>query len=629
MQTIRDLLFPRRRPLRWILPLLLLLCMLMVEWRSPGWANRAEGWTVDVRFSLRGPEDPATPIVLVALDEASFQLLGDLTGENIRTWPRSRWALLVDKLAAGRPRIIGLDVVFDTPGWDDGGDAALAEAMTRAGNVVLSSNLERGAGAFGSSLISSPPIAPLAGAAAGVGVGSLPLDADGSIRRLTLLYQWADSLQPSYALVIASLLSGGPIDVPPADIDQSLSLPIRYRGPEGTYHTIPLHQFWFDEVGPDVLGDAVVLVGYTTQLEQDRHLAPFAGISGMPGVEIQAAAVDTLLTGSWLHRPPDWLRLALVVAGGLVALLLSNLRKPGIGLVALFGALTAFAVCSVLLFSFGDYVLPMVPTTLSMLAVGGTALAERMIFAEREKRVMRRRFAGVMSPERLRTVMENWDELLDVERRVKQGAVLFADIRGFTHTTETLMRQDRSPEMVEFLTAYLDAMAQAIFAEGGVIYRMLGDGLLILFGLPEPFPDYALRAVRGAMRMALATEPLQRAWPLRDEAPFRMGIGVNSGLIADAIVGRGRRLDYTVFGDAVNTAARIETHCKDVMDRPTPPGGTVPESVVILLGADLYQEVRDQVMADDTIPPFEARGKSEPVRVVRLLGLRDTRLGPR
>jgi adenylate cyclase len=273
------------------------------------------------------------------------------------------------------------------------------------------------------------------------------------------------------------------------------------------------------------------------------------------------------------------------------------------------------------LFVRADLILPLVSPLAGALLVGAVALAERMVFAEREKRLMRRRFASVMSPERLRAVMENWDELLSLEQRVKEGAVLFADVRGFTEATERLMRSGRGGEMVAFLSAYLDKMAAAIFAHGGVIYRMLGDGLLVLFGLPEPLPHHALSAVRAAAEMAAASEDLQAIWPFRDEAEFGMGIGIHSGLIADGIVGRGRRLDYAVFGDAVNTAARIESHCKVSMEVPRSKACAVPATVEILLSAELYHKVHQQVEVDDNIPPFEARGKSAPLHVVRLLGL--------
>lgn len=615
---------PKRliRARQWVIPTLVLLGAVLLQGLVPGWADRAEGWTIDLRFRLRGPEAPHTPIVLVALDEASFQMLGDLRGENIRTWPRARWAELVERIDAGNPRVIGLDVVFDTPGWDEGGDEALARAIADAGTVVLAAHLSQAVtGQYGATTL-SPPLPTLSEAAAGVGLVNLPTDADGSVRRLLPLYPWGGRLYPSFALVVAALYAGGPIDIPKADLGNDGSLPIHFRGPEGTFRTVPLYQVWSGEIAPETFRDSIVLVGYTTQLEQDRHPVPFGGAAGMPGVEIQANAVDTLLTRDWLHRPPERFPLAAVAAAGLAALALANLRRPGLGIAVLLGCVAAYLVAGILLFIQADLLLPLVAPVATAVAVGGAATAERAILAEREKRQLRRRFAGVMSPERLRAVLDNWETLLQADRPQKEAAVLFADIRGFTNATETLMRQGRIAEMVRFLTAYLDAMTEAVFAEGGVIYDVVGDGLMILFGLPEPLPDYALRAVRAAVRMAQATQPLQAIWPLRDQRPLRMGIGIHCGPVVDAIVGRGRRVEYSVIGDPINTAARIEAHCKVAMRIPRPSGGEVPEEVTILLSADLYEKVRDLVLVDETIPPFAARGKSEPLRVVRLLGLR-------
>jgi adenylate cyclase len=625
---------PAARPLRWLLPLAAVLGLLLLQWLVPNWSARAEAWTVDARFRLRGVEEPRHPIIIVALDEDSFQMMGDLAGENIRTWPRARWAELVSRISEGNPRLIAIDVVLDTPGWDAGGDAALAEAMARAGNVVLAANYEQGDEGGYSLTTLSPPISDLAQVTAGMGIANFPADADGAIRRAGAFYPWGGDNYPSLALTVASV-SAGQLVVDAEDIARTGgSFPIHFRGPEGTFSTVSLYRVLSDDllaagritsdevVDPSVFQDAIVLVGYTTQLEQDRHRAPFSEQRGMPGVEIQANAIDTFLEGDWLSSAPDWLEVVLMVGVALAALVFLNLRRPGLGLLLL--ALVAiYLALGVGLFAWMGFLLPIVAPVVAAIGVGGTALAERMVFAERDKRRLRQRFAGVMSPERLQTVLQDWEALLQSERPQKEAAVLFADVRGFTRTTEALMRQNRIPEMVRFLTAYLDAMSEAVFAEGGVVYDVVGDGLMILFGVPGEYPDYALRAVRGAVRMALATDGLQAIWPVRDERPMQMGIGIHCGSVVDAVVGRGRRVEYSVIGDPVNTAARIEAHCKVAMEIARPPGGQVPETVTVLLSADLYEQVREYVVADETVPNFEARGKSEPLQVVRLLGLRN------
>ena len=571
--------------LRWGLPLLILLGLLLYQALTSRGFARLEAWSVDARFLLRGSEEPQTPIVIVALDEDSFQSLGRLYGENIRTWRRSSWADLVDRIDALGPSLIGVDVTFDMYGWDEGGDEALAEAIAGAGNVVLQANLEERMGLADETQIEhstlSPPVEILDEAAVATGLAGFPSDVDGGVRRAYTVFQWRDGrVYPGFALAVGTLFAGEAL-VSGADLGQDWTLPINYRGPVATFETISVIDVitpveWIDY---SVFEDAIVLVGYTTILEQDRHLTPFAGgIRGMPGVEVQANAIDTLLAGDWLRRPPAWATLALMGMGGVLALASLNLARPVSGLFILLALVAVYLVAGYFLFSEVNVLLPIAAPVMTTVSVGGVALAERMVFAEQEKRLLRRRFAGMMSQARLEAMLENWEALLETERPEKEAAILFADVRGFTSATECLMREGRIAEMVRFLTAYLDAMSEAVFAEGGVIYDVVGDGLMILFGVPQTDPDYALQAVRAARDMALATEALQDVWPLRDQHPFGLGIGVHCGSVVDALVGRGRRVKYAVIGDPVNTAARIESHCKAVMEFPRPEGGEIPET---------------------------------------------------
>lgn len=620
---------PPGRPLRWLLPFCLLAAVLAAQYFAPTWARRPEAWSEDLRFELRGPRSPQSPLVIVALDEASFQMMGDLNGENIRTWPRQRWAELVNKIAQSQPLLIALDVVFDTPGWDAGGDQALAQALAQSGNCILASHLETHTTNPAQpnsyqSLTYSPPVAQLSQAALGAGVANYTLDADGGIRAAQLLWSWGGQTLPGFPLLVASAARGAPVQMDKRDLGENLDLAINYRGPEGSYPTYSMIQVWNNELPPESLQGKLVLVGFTTFLEMDRHTAPFSGRTGLPGVEIHATVIDNLLNGDWLRRPPSWLGLLLVGAAALIALAAANLPRPLLSVIVLLGAGVIYSAVGVLLFTQSNYILPLASPAIAALSVGGAALAERMIFAEQDKRRLRQRFAGMMSPERLQAVMDHWDELRHEARPPKYAAVMFADVRNFTHATETLMRQDRNPAMVRFLNAYLDAMSQVVFQEGGVIYRVIGDGLLIMFGIPEALPDCALHAARCAVGMAQAARQLQEDWPLRDELPLGLGIGVHCGQLVDAIVGSGRRVDYVIIGDAANTAARIEAYCKEAAQIPIPESCSLPEripdSVTILISEDVYQAVRETAWVDDSIPPYQARGKTQPLRVYRLLG---------
>jgi adenylate cyclase len=257
--------------------------------------------------------------------------------------------------------------------------------------------------------------------------------------------------------------------------------------------------------------------------------------------------------------------------------------------------------------------------------VAATGLVERVVIEEREKRRLRDRFQHFMAPDRLRAVLDHWEDLLAEDRPETEATILFSDIRGFTSATEQLTRTGRSAEVISFLNRYIDAMVEAVFAEQGVLDKVLGDGLLMLFGAPEPSPDHALLAVQAALHMAAMLPELNAIWPLRDQRPLRIGIGIHSGPLMDGIVGRGRRVEYTVIGDAVNTASRVQDYTKDVLARRIAQEGDAgqPEAT-ILITQSTYELVRDRVRVDSDIPPCQAKGKTEPIRVYRLLGLAGT-----
>lgn len=615
------------RLLQWALPLGLLLALFLIQLLAPTWFRRPEAWTEDLRFYLRGSRPPHSPITILALDEDSFQMFGDLSGENIRTWPRARWAELVSRIAAGQPQLIILDIVFDTPGWDPGGDPALAQALAQAGNVLLAANLEpRLSDAGYQNLTFSTPIAPLATRAAGFGISSFPLDADSNLRAARLLWSWGGQTFPALGLLAASTYLCHPVQLSAADLGADLSLPLNFRGPEGAYTTYSLIELWNGDLDPAVFADQIVVVGYTTLLEQDRHPTPFGGKVGLPGVEIHATLIDNLLAGDWLSRPPAWLSLLLISLAALLAWLLITLAPPTWGVLAWLVSGILYSGFCLLLFNRFNLLLSQAAPSFAALLVGGATLAERMVFAEQDKRLLRQRFSGMMAPERLQAVMQHWEALRDPSRPAQHAAVLFADVRNFTQATETLMRQGRNQEMTRFLNAYLDAMSQAVYQTGGVIYRVIGDGLLILFGLPDPVPDPEWRAAQCAFAMSQASLDLQSCWPLQDELPFGMGIGVHAGLLVDVIVGSGRRIDYVIIGDAANTAARIEGLCKEASRYPISDIAqgklSIPSSVTILLSQEVHQAVWDRIHVDDSLPPFPVRGKAEPLHVVRLLGIR-------
>jgi adenylate cyclase len=383
-----------------------------------------------------------------------------------------------------------------------------------------------------------------------------------------------------------------------------------------------MYQVLNGEVPAEVFRDQIVLIGFTTIQEQDLHITPFDRTGMTPGVEVHANIIATLLKDDPIQRVPAWAAMGI----GLAAVVLTGLAFWRLKLVqatlVVGGGVLLYIAASFLIFAQADLWLPVTaPVGLAIMTAAG-GLVERVLIEEREKRRIRDRFQSFMAPERLAVVLDHWEDLVSEDRPEVVATVLFSDIRGSTSATETLVRQDRGGEVIQFLNRYTDSMVEAIFAEQGVLDKMMGDGLLVLFGAPVPSPDHALLAVRAAIRMAALVPALNAIWPLRDERPLRIGIGIHSGPLMDGIVGRGRRVEYTVIGDTVNTASRVEDYTKEVLARRIGQEGDDGQpGAIILITQATYEQVKEHVQVDPELSLLRAKGKAEPIRVYRLTGL--------
>ncbi len=609
---------------------LCLICLL-------GWSGVAQTLelaTYDLRLWMRGLRLPHPSVIIVAINDESFNVLG----QNIRTWRRNSYARLIDAIAAGRPAVIGVDVAWIHASAEPGDDQFLADSLRRAGNVVLASLIEHQAGRGYEYDRYAASIAPLAQAASGMGLVNLPRDNDGVVRRVALWRFHNDVWYPAFGYEVARVYLRQPALAfdPTASqvrlgnhifrLASNHELLINFCGGQATFPTLSMYQVLNGEVPAETFADKIVLIGFTTSLEQDLHATAFNPPWGspelVPGVEVHANVVASLLNNNPIRPTPAWLSAGLSLVAVLLTILAFWRLRPARAVLAAGGAALLYLIAAFVLFAQADLWLPTVaPLGLVGMALTG-GLVERVLIEEQEKRRIRHRFQSFMAPERLAVVLDDWEDLVAEDRSETMASVLFSDIRGFTSATETLTRQGRGGEVIGFLNRYTDAMVEAIFAEHGVLDKMLGDGLLVLFGAPQPTPDHALRAVRAALRMSALLPELNEIWPLRDRRPLRIGIGIHSGSLMDGIVGRGRRVEYTVIGDAVNTASRVQDYTKEVLAcRLEREGDDGQPGATILLTEATYAQVRDQVRVDPDVPPCQARGKADPIPVYRVLGL--------
>lgn len=278
----------------------------------------------DRLFEWRGPRPPRTGIVIVAIDDASVRELDQ--------WPftRATYARVIDRVRAGVPLAIGLDLIFDTPsvlGGED--DAAFGAAVTRAGNVVLAAAPLTEDLGFMATFDLHMPIRGIRAGARHVGHVSNPLDRDGGMR--AGLISSPESYQGLPAFGIAVLDVAKHAGMPVARIPTSPTARVNFRGAPRTFPRVSFYRVLRGEVGADVFRGKIVLVGATGALIHDSVRTPFAHVGGMPGVEFLANLIETLAVGNHVREVPALLSAVVALLAG-VALGLLARRRPGLAL---------------------------------------------------------------------------------------------------------------------------------------------------------------------------------------------------------------------------------------------------------------------------------------------------------
>jgi class 3 adenylate cyclase/CHASE2 domain-containing sensor protein len=564
-----------------------LLCALLVwaVFRLSGPLRGLEDWLLDGCFALRGPRPTGAELVIIGIDEAYLARLDrplaylspDLAAVVAHVHRQGAVAIGIDLLV---PEELTDEPEIKRPGGR--GDARpLGEAVLEAGNVVLAQRWDGPARRMRPPLVQWRLRAEAEPDPEGRDLGFIDLteDDDQILRRQALLLKVpgpdGDEAAPHFALALYARARQAGFswdeerravrvgeEVIPLDEEQKLR--INFVGPPGSFPLLPFGEvLGAARAGrplPELQGK-VVLIGVTARDQQDYHATPYANhyaayLSASPpglmsGTEVHAHVLATLhdrafiTTPAWLH-PLPWL----LLVGAALGHALSRLRLTW-GLLLALGHHFAWKAVALAAFAWFCWRVEMA----AMLALGLVVTAA--VFALRWRRL--RRMLGVVKSEQVALALEADPRRLDPGGEQRTVTVLFADIRGFTD-----FAQGREPAaVVALLNGYFDAVVPVLEAEGGVIDKYMGDGLMALFGAPASCPDHALRAVRAAVGMVRAVHARQEQWARQGKPDMRIGVGVYTGEVVVGAIGSRGRLDYTAVGDTVNRAARLESANKD------------------------------------------------------------------
>jgi len=585
----------------------------------------------DTRLQLQ-PARPNSRILIVDVDERSLREQGRWP------WSRETIARLAETIAKeGGARAVGFDMVFAEPQAQQ--DPALMRALSGA-PVSLGYYFSSELGAVSTGALPAPVwpaevlrerrlsvtswngyganVLPLQRAARGAGFFNPVVDRDGVVRSLPLLAEYRGRLYESLAVSVLRIYYG---DAPLALHGDGLHADALGFGPSGdqaripisagTTALVPFHgrggpaasRFRYvsatdvleGRVEPRLFRDRIVLVGTSAPGLTDLRATPVSEV--YPGVEIHASLIAGALEGTIRTRPPEAPLISaatIAAAGGASALAMAGAGAVGIAAVAAL-ALSSLVAWNAVAFASLELVMPLAAGVLAVLAVAALNLVAGYMNEGRSRRAVISLFGQYVAPQLVERMAHARDDV-PLESRNKELTILFADIRGFTRMAENMEPQ----QLRDYLNRFLTAMTEVIHAYDGTVDKYIGDAVMAFWGAPVDDPEHADHAVAAAIAMQRRVDALNEEFAALGWPRLAVGIGINTGVVRVGDMGSRLRRAYTVIGDAVNLAARLEGLSKGL-------------ALPIVVGDATRRAVRG--IALQFVSRAEVHGRTEPVDV--------------
>jgi adenylate cyclase len=606
-----------------------------------GWIEVAELKSLDYRFRQYADSKQAHPdIVLVTVDEASLEAIGRWP------WHRDLHGYAVEFLKAAGAKVIVFDILFLEPDQSDPEfDDVFAHAIGQAGNVFLPTLFQGETVAPSSEILSkasvpidwrSPlrrslfyvhpglkaPIPALALSAKGLGFINLSPDRDGTTRRVPIIGGMKNIDLPALATVVAKSLGHardlsvdsesfrlGNTSVPVMPDGRLL---INWHGSldDATYKTYSMGAVVHSAlrmkrgepplIQPEVFKDKIVFVATNAAGTYELRVTPLSPTT--PGVLIHMAMLDDLLQGRFMKAAPPWTVIVSTIALCLLtAWSLTLIHSLHIKIVMVFAIAMIYTALAIIEFTHAQWWIEMVLPLGAQGVTFATVTTVEYFTEGRKRRQLRIIFDKYMSAEVVDEILLH-PEAVVLGGEKREMTVLFSDIEGFTGISEQL-----SPEqLVQFLNLYLSAMTTTIRTNRGNVNKYLGDGIMAMFGAPLKDTNHASLACFAALAMHAQLEPLRETWVAEGYPHISARIGISTGPLVVGNVGSSERMEYTVIGDTVNLASRLE-------------GANKFYQTHILIGPRTYELAKNDIEARP-VDVLRVKGRKEPIIAYELLG---------
>ena len=567
-------------------------------------------YTLDALYKDKLYQQPRTvdpSIKIISIDEKTLEELGPFG-----TWPRSTYAEILDYLG-DYPAVVGFDIMLMGV-IDEVDDAILTDKLQEYDNVVFASHLvydsrvERDS--EGNSYINHMHVAqvevPYIGDVAKLGYANTSADSDGIIRSFLPVTMVEDEQGKlieytsfAYQVYLEYCQSKEMEPVKPST-DENGAQWIYYAGKPYEYESISLIDVLKGEIDARIFTDCIVLVGaYATGL-QDQFSVPNSS-NQMFGVEINANIVQSLLDEQY-PLPANRLAISLIIAtiSMIMFVVLSKLHLKW-GTILFVVAEILSVLIGILLYTKAGISIPGFYLVMMLLIDYIIALAGGYLYEWGKRRKIASVFRKYVAPQVVDDIMKNGRYKVELGGESRDIAVLFVDIRGFTPLSESI----KPSQVVEILNEYLNLTTNAIFKNSGTLDKFIGDATMAVFNAPFDLEDYEYKAVCAAWDIVAGAKELEQKCMERFGKSVAFGVGVNCGEAVVGNIGCDFRMDYTAIGDAVNTAARLESNAKRGQ---------------VLISEHIYERLKGRIRVNE-IGEIPLKGKAKGVCVYELLGI--------
>ena len=465
----------------------------------------------------------------------------------------------------------------------------------------------------------SPNLPEFANYAKNFGYFNVIQDPDGVVRREPAIMRFRENFYPSLDMAAYLAYSNRPLEevsvyFNPNGLERidigSLSVPtnpqgfvqIDFHGKAGTFPTYSLSDVVQRKIPPGAFRDRLVLIGPTATGIADMAVTPLQ-TEAFPGVEVHANFINNLLQGHFIRRGPreNLIDLGFILLFSLAAGVLLSVVPPARATAILFVSLAVFLWVAYHLFATQRvWIAAFLPTATLTINYAGI-VSYRFFFEERERKRVDATFRQYVAPSVINQLLER-PELLRLGGEERVLTAMFSDIRGFTGISELMP----PAALVDLLNEHLSEMTEVIFQYWGTLDKYIGDSIMAFWGSPYPQTDHAERACKAGLAMLEALAGLHVRWQAEGKPKLNIGIGIHTGSMLVGNMGSKRRFNFTIMGDNVNLASRLEGLNKEFGTR-------------LIISEPTYQTVQGKMLARE-LDLIRVTGKTRPVRIYELLG---------